>query len=1025
MLKLICGPSGSGKTAHVTDAIRQDVNAGIRCFLIVPEQQAYISERDLTAALPPCAGRYLEIVNFSSLAEDVFREYGGVTQPSAGTGTRSLLMWETLRRLSPLLLQYGKSARTDTALTAKMLSAVEEFQNNGIDSDRLEHAAKCLPDGSPLQKKLNDLALIDASFRETARASFGASVPDRLMHMAELLESHSYFAGCRIYLDSFTSFTVPEYTVLRALLRQADTVTVALCTDGLTSRMLHFECVTRTAQRLLRMAQTVGTETERLNLPPAAGKKPAELRILERELWNFTLTKAQRELSPAGESVAVHLTVCPNLYEEAEACAIRILGLVQEGMHYGDIAVVVRETETYRGVLDAAMERHGIPYFLSERTDLSSKPLSRLILSALRAVSRGYQVQDILTLLKTGLSGADLRDVALFEEYCETWHITGSRFTDTAWSMNPDGLTERHTERGEEILAAANRVRQTVMDPLLSLAAELRASSRLADRCCAVYGYLCRLNISQALSEQAKHELALGQRREAGESVRLYQFAVETLTGLCALLPECELSTDEFLSALSLLFSETDLGSVPNVHDCVVIGSAAMLRVENVRASFLLGLCEGEFPKADSDDGILTEADKDTLADLGISFDSRQNLRSSEELFFVYRAMTKPTEQLFLSYPSMQTDGSARTPSLAFSRACFLFDRKPEVFYSGLIQHNITESARETELSALPFPERTALQLSQSSVQTFVLCPYRYYSTYQLGLRARKDSTVSAADEGTFLHYVFEQLLRASLNADNRLCLPAPDELPAVADRIIASYLSHVCPIPPDEMDSRLLHLFERLRGLAILMLNDISGEIAASRFRPARFEQVLGGNSENALPPVLLTLQNGSTVELRGLVDRVDLFEHEDKLYVRIVDYKTGRHEFSLDDVKSGVDIQLVLYLFAVVSSDPEHLVPAGAQYLFSHQADGKTKISRSGFLLDDAEIRSAADVTETALYSCDLLRQSAEELKQLTQDMQAAVCSVAERILAGEARKTPSEKACRFCPVREHCDVAYRAKR
>ena len=181
------------------------------------------------------------------------------------------------------------------------------------------------------------------------------------------------------------------------------------------------------------------------------------------------------------------LTRAANRYEEAELCAEQILELVAGGYRFGDIAILVRDPESVRGILDAALEEHGIPCFFSERTELAAKPLSRLVLSAVRAAARGYRTQDIITLVKTGLSGADLRDIALFEEYCETWHITGKRFCDERWDMNPDGLTDRLSPRAEEILAAANRVRETVMTPLVAFAEALKASSRMEDRCRAVY----------------------------------------------------------------------------------------------------------------------------------------------------------------------------------------------------------------------------------------------------------------------------------------------------------------------------------------------------------------------------------------------------------------------------------------------------------------------------------------------------------------------------------------------------------
>ena len=138
MLKLIYGASGAGKTACLTDAIRTDILQKKRCFLLVPEQQAYISERDLPSSLPQNAGLYFEVVNFSRLAEDVFRVYGGVTQGSVNNALRALLMWDTLRTLAPMLKQYGKSAVGDATLTKLMINAIEELRSSGVESDRLE-----------------------------------------------------------------------------------------------------------------------------------------------------------------------------------------------------------------------------------------------------------------------------------------------------------------------------------------------------------------------------------------------------------------------------------------------------------------------------------------------------------------------------------------------------------------------------------------------------------------------------------------------------------------------------------------------------------------------------------------------------------------------------------------------------------------------------------------------------------------------------------------------------------------------
>ena len=141
MLKLICAPSGSGKTEYLTKCIEEDVRNGVRSFLLIPEQQAYISERNLAQRLPKNAGLFFEVVSFSGLAEKVFCQYGGITAESINGAVSSLLMWHTLATLSPLLEQYGKSAEGDLTLTNLMLSAVEEMRSSGIDAQMLEDAA--------------------------------------------------------------------------------------------------------------------------------------------------------------------------------------------------------------------------------------------------------------------------------------------------------------------------------------------------------------------------------------------------------------------------------------------------------------------------------------------------------------------------------------------------------------------------------------------------------------------------------------------------------------------------------------------------------------------------------------------------------------------------------------------------------------------------------------------------------------------------------------------------------------------
>lgn len=60
--------------------------------------------------------------------------------------------------------------------------------------------------------------------------------------------------------------------------------------------------------------------------------------------------------------------------------------------------------------------------------------------------------------------------------------------------------------------------------------------------------------------------------------------------------------------------------------------------------------------------------------------------------------------------------------------------------------------------------------------------------------------------------------------------------------------------------------------------------------------------------------MTEGSTaLSVRGKVDRVDGWIKDGKLYLRVVDYKTGQKAFDLSDVRYGLGIQMLLYLFAL----------------------------------------------------------------------------------------------------------------
>lgn len=99
-------------------------------------------------------------------------------------------------------------------------------------------------------------------------------------------------------------------------------------------------------------------------------------------------------------------------------------------------------------------------------------------------------------------------------------------------------------------------------------------------------------------------------------------------------------------------------------------------------------------------------------------------------------------------------------------------------------------------------------------------------------------------------------------------------------------------------------------------------------------------------------------------------------KLYIRIVDYKSGKKKFALSDVWQGMGLQMLLYLFTLEKHGAERygkeIVPAGVLYVPAHDilvradkrlsdeeivAEKARKLHRSGLILSETEVVEAME--------------------------------------------------------------------
>ncbi|MBO5898035.1 MAG: PD-(D/E)XK nuclease family protein, partial [Clostridia bacterium] len=490
---------------------------------------------------------------------------------------------------------------------------------------------------------------------------------------------------------------------------------------------------------------------------------------------------------------------------------------------------------------------------------------------------------------------------------------------------------------------------------------------------------------------------------------------------------------------------------------------ADTLRVENVAVAFVMGLNEGEFPAAGRDAGLLSSDEKQQLREMGLTLDKDDEVQAANELFYVLRAMSKPSERLFVSTARADSEGKLKSPSLPYVRLATIlphlkactrtFDLSmispPSDVYDMTYASTTDEGDDESDAPQSEedryqpvepsehdvAPEVTArllgkdLYLTQSKIDRFVGCPYSFYCTHFLNLREREPARVDASDRGTFIHHLFEEFLRGCIAEDGSFSLPEDSEVEGICDKIVNKFILSLGDTAMSDL--RTLHVFRRLRGLALILLRDILHELKHSAFRPVAFEEHIGEGA--SVPCYEIELTDGHRILLSGTVDRVDCYRQGEDVYLRVVDYKTGTKEFSLKDIARGANMQLLIYLFSLCR--PAHTHPAGAMYVATNHGDSKPEAHRSGLLLSDHTILSAMNDEWDKKYLAGISKTknneisgkaqiSAEALDQLERDIRDTLGTIGEDMIHGRAARTPSKDACRYCSMRAGCPVADHSK-
>ena len=1085
MLKLILGRSGSGKTTYlrelVKSALKEEHDRPV--FLIVPEQASFENERAMLALLGAEDAQLVHVLSFSRLADEAFRLYGGGAGRRLDDGGRSMFMSLALAAVQDRLEFYRRSAASGE-LVSLMLAISSELKLCAVSPEKLGETAGRLPEGA-LRRKLREVSLILAAYDAMVAQSYLDPLDD-LTRALPLLRENGYFRGAVVAVDSFTAFTVQEYQLLRVILEQSQETAVSLCADSLDDPdggVGLFSLVKRTGKQLRTLARESGVPVAApVVLAPGARFQSEGLRVLEENLY-----RAKREPLPGAACAAVYRAAGP--YEEAAFVSATIRRLVmEEGLRYGDFAVIARDADRYAGVLDRALEVREIPYFMDQPAAVESEPLMRFVLAALQTVRTGLRTDELLLCLKTGLAGLAPEEIARLENYAFLWNISGRAWREE-WTAHPRGFEESWTEEDTAALESLNDCRRRAVEPLAGLAADL-GSGTGEDCARAVYRYLEKTEAADALRTLAVSLEQAGRPDLAEREIRLWDMLMGILDQCALVLGKTPLDCARFSELLRRVIASGTLASIPQGLDQVTVGSADRMRPNRPKVTFIIGAAQGEFPLAPSQSSVFTDIERRELIALGLPLNETLEGTAVQERYLTYTALTSPSHRLFVSWSESGGDGGAREPSTpvgellailpdtpVLSRACLpadafanaerpAFEEAARLWRDGSAWSETLRACfaekpayaprmaaldrardrsparlQEADLARALFG--ASMTFSATQIEKFYQCHFQYFCRFGLGAKERRAAALDALEYGSVMHYLLETVLRED-GAEGVLRFSA-GELHERLSALLRDYARRRLS-GEERKTSRFSHLFSRLADAAAVIVRRIAEELAQSRFVPADFELPVGAGG---VPAFEVPLSGGGTARVEGKIDRVDLYEEDGELYVRVVDYKTGKKEFRLSDVLQGLNLQMLLYLAAVSRGGAQRYGrrphPAGVLYMPSveplltgsraekaerAQAERDKALRMNGLLLDDPDVLRAMEEKGRGKFIPVTLKEgkparrdnvaSPAELESVLSHVCRLVGEMAQELREGKIEAVPvsgGADGCAWCPYGAVC--------
>lgn len=979
-LRLIEGGAGSGKSrlclAEMAENLREQP-LGAPLLLLVPEQATFESERALVNYPGVGASLRAQAVGFSGLYRWLAAEKSFPALPWLDEQGRAMLLAACVQQ-NLEKLQLLKPAARNVGFIDLLARTLVEFEQYNILPEDLRQAGKNLQadlggqngengeNEDLLTGKLADLALLYQEYLRLIEGGFR----DRGVMMRELAEAAAeaeILNGAELWLDGFLDMNPSQMAVMRQIMPKAKAVNLCLCLPDAGAERI-FGGQRRLRHQFVQLARDLGAEIEIVRLTANHRPKNEELAAVE------VCFAAGRfaEKTPA-KPQHIHLASAGGVREEAELAARTVVRLCKEKNYkFREIAVITRNLGDYRLALENAFRDFGVPYFLDMGRDVSQHPLVRLpaeVLAVLTDWQNGNSgTASVLAYLKCGLAPIAAEEADVLENYALRVGIKGGMWRQAgSWRRG----------RADE-LAYVNKLGQNALRPLLDLANNLQGAEKMRDYAEGLLQFMTALQVDKQMAEWAARAVQQGYLTAAEAHRQIWPKVELLLRQMADFLGDMPADAHRFAEIWREGAARLSLSSIPPAANQVNVAEVSRSRLPEVKAAIVLGLAEGSMPAVAEESGLLGSADRERLAVLGVELAAGGRERQFLEDYLLYVALTRSSEELYLSFPQAAADGAAKNPSPVVADLQRIFPalqaekaEKLAVPYllggdrallAALAEHltalrdgeqvaaeddafwrltcrelneqkrlqaglAVLQSGLQYQVDKTPLDKRRLLGLypnrgytSVSRMEQFNSCPCKYYAGYGLGLEPREEFKLQMMDVGSLYHYILAEVMSKLVAADCDWAALNEEEIkPLIAKALQEFAADGLADILADS--GKNSYAAQKITQVVTRTLLDMAANLAAGSFRPLGLELSFGEDKgkdegEKSLRPLVITLSDGQKVKLRGQIDRVDVARGTGGDYLRIIDYKMKDKTLRLADIYYGLNWQLPLYLQALLQN-------------------------------------------------------------------------------------------------------------